>query len=114
MGRFIAQPCRVVGRHLTTTTNTAVHAAQGFTQVIGVRLANITGSDATATVSYYSIKDNDQYRILYQHTVPANGAIWVPLEAFGLRENDEIRVQAGTANAIDVLVSIAETPGRSG
>ena len=33
---------------------------------------------------------------------------------FAVDASDEIRAQAGTANALEVIVSIAERPGRSG
>jgi hypothetical protein len=100
--------------HLTTTGNTTIHTTTGYTQVIGIRLANITGTAAVATVAWFDSAAADQYRLLFQHTVPANGAVWLPLEAFALNQGDQIRVQAGTASALDVVLSIAETPGRSG
>lgn len=113
-GNFVSNPCRLIGAHLTSTGNTTILTAKGYTQAIGVRLANVTGSDANATVGWYDADATDEFRLIYQHVVPANGAVWFPLEAFALNENDEIRVQAGTANALDVVLSISETPGRSG
>jgi hypothetical protein len=113
-GNFVSNACRLIGAHLTTTGNTAVFSAVGYVQVIGIRLANITGSNAVTTVSWFSSAANDQYRLLFQHVIPANGQVWLPLEAFALNENDQIRVQAGTASAIDVILSISEIPGRSG
>ena len=56
----------------------------------------IVGSNAVATVSWFSSGANDQYRLLFQHSVPANGQVWLPLEAFARNANDQIRVQAGT------------------
>lgn len=113
-GNFVSDACRLVGRHLATTTNTTVFRAVGYIQIIGLRLANVTGTDAVATVSWFSAGAEEEYRLLFQHVVPANGQLWLPLEAFALAENDEIRVQAGTANALDVILSISEVPGRSG
>jgi len=113
-GNFVSNSCRLIGAHLTTINNTTVFTAAGYVQVIGIRLANITGAAAVATASWFSATQNDQFRLLFQHAVPANGQIWLPLEAFSLNQNDQIRVQAGTANAIDVILAISEIPGRSG
>lgn len=113
-GNFVANNCRLVGTHLTTTSNTAVFTATGYSQVIGLWLGNITAVNATATVKYFSNAAASEYVILFQHTVRGNYGLWVPTEAFSLNASDEIRVQAGTANAIDVIVSVAEIPGRSG
>ncbi|QAZ46764.1 hypothetical protein [Mesorhizobium sp. Pch-S] len=114
MSNFVQNNCRVLGTHLTGTTNTTVLTATGYTQVIGVRLSNITSSDKTASVGFYSISATDEYKLLFQHIVPANSAVWLPLDAFALNVGDEIRVQASAANSIDVVTSIAEVPGRSG
>lgn len=113
-GNFSRDNCRLIGNHLADTTDDTILTASGYMQVIGARVANVTSSDATVTLNYYSKADDSEYRLLYQHTVPANGAIWLPLEAFSLNTSDEIRAQAGTANALDVILSITETPGRSG
>ncbi len=113
-GNFVSNACRLIGAHLTGTTNTTVITAVGYVQVIGIRLANITAVNATASVAWFSSVANDQYRLLFEHTIPAKGQVWLPLEAFALNENDQIRVHAQTANAIDVTLSISEIPGRSG
>jgi hypothetical protein len=113
-GNFGRDNCRVVAASLTTTGNTTVFTAAGYVQVIGVRVANLTGADVAVTISYYAIANTTQYRLIYQHLVPANGALWFPLEAFSLYPGDEIRVQAASSNALDVLVSLLEIPGRSG
>lgn len=116
MSNFVSDNCRLLGTSLTTTNNTAVFTApdNGYDQIIGVRIANITAIDATASVRWFDSSANVSFCILFQHTVPANGAIWLPLEAFAPDTGDELRVQAGTANALDVITSIAELPGRSG
>ncbi len=112
MSNFSRENCRAIGKHLTTNTNTLVYQATGYPHVIDIRCANLTGADVTVTISWFSVKDNDQYRLIYQHPVPANGAVTFPLDAFAPIEGDEIRVQAGSANAIDVILSLAEVPGR--
>lgn len=113
-GNFVHNNCRLLGAHLTATTDTTVYTASGYVQVIGARAANITATDATVTLNWYDNSAADEFRLLYQHTVPANGALWLPLEAFSLNSSDEIRAQAGTANALDIILSISEIPGRTG
>ncbi|BCH30281.1 hypothetical protein MesoLjLc_22110 [Mesorhizobium sp. L-8-10] len=113
-GNFVSNACRLISAHLTSTGNTTIFTAVGYVQVIGIRLANVTGSNVVATVNWFNSAANDQFRLLFQHAVPANGQVWLPLEAFALNESDQIRVQAGTANALDVILSISEIPGRSG
>lgn len=116
MSNFVHNNCRILGTSLTTTNNTAVFTApeDNYDQVIGVRVANITASDATVSVRWFDSSANASFCLIFQHTVPANGAVWFPLEAFAPDTSDELRVQAGTANALDVITSIAELPGRSG
>lgn len=113
-GNFVHNNCRLVGTHLTATTDTTIYSATGYAQAIGIRVANITAGDVNVTLSWYSNVATDEYRLIYQHAVPANSAIWFPLEAFSLNSSDELRAQASAANALDVIVSISEVPGRSG
>lgn len=114
MSNFVSNNCRLVGAHLPATTNTTVHVGVGYQQVIGIRMSNLTASDKTASVGYYNIAALDEFKLLFQHIIPANSAVWLPLEAFPLNPGDEIRVQASAASSIDVVLSIAEVPGRSG
>jgi hypothetical protein len=116
MPNFVNDNCRLLGTSLTTTNNTAVFTApaNNYDQVIGVRVANITALDATLSLRWFDSSANASFCLIFQHAVPANGAVWFPLHGFALDESDEIRAQAGTSNALDVIVSIAERPGRSG
>ena len=116
MSNFVGNNCRIIGKSLTATTNTTVFTAgaSDYDQVVGVRVANITALDATISVRWFDSSANASYCIIFQHTVPANGAVWFPLEAFAVDPSDEIRAQAGTANALDVILSLASVPGRSG
>jgi hypothetical protein len=113
MANFVSDPCRIIPAHLTTTGVTSLYTAQGYAQAVGIRVANLTGGAVTLTINYYSALLNDTFRLLFQGQVPANGAVFFPLEAMALAPNDEIRVQAGTSNALDVILTIAEIPGRS-
>lgn len=113
-GNFVSNPCRVVASHLTTTANVTVHTATGYTQLIDVHLSNITTSAVVCDVRYFSDSANDSYSLLTDYSVPANRLVTLPLQGFALNEDDEIRVQANTATAIDVMLTISEVPGRSG
>lgn len=111
-GNFVSDNCRVVPANLSGTSAVTVLTATGYTQVIGIRLGNRTGSAVNGTVTLF--RDGTTHTLLFQHSVPANGQIWLPLEAFALIEDDEIRVTQGTDNSISAFLSIAEVPGRSG
>lgn len=114
MSNYARDPSRSVGAKLTTTNDTTIFTVTGYTQVVGIRCANITSSAATVTVSWYSNADTTAYRLVYQQSIPGNLYAYFPLEGFGVSAGDEIRVQAGTANAIDVVLTVVEVPGRSG
>lgn len=117
MSNFAKDQCRALGVKLTGTGDTTLFTATatGYTQIIGVRCTNITGTAATITVTWV---DNDAgpatYYLVYQQSVPGNQFLYMPLEGFGIMPSDLIKAQAGTANAIDVVLTIVEVPGRSG
>lgn len=114
MSNYARDPSRSIGAKLSTTNDTTIFTVTGYTQVVGIRCTNVTGSAATVTVSWYSNADTTAYRLVYQQSIPGNLYAYFPLEGFGVSEGDEIRVQAGTANAIDVVLTVVEVPGRSG
>lgn len=114
MSNYARDPSRSIGAKLTTTTDTTIFTVTGYTQVVGIRCANVTASAATVTISWFSDADAAAYRLVYQQSIPGNLYAYFPLEGFGVSAGDEIRVQAGTANAIDVVLSVVEVPGRSG
>lgn len=114
MSNYARDPSRSIGAKLTATTDTTIFTVTGYTQVVGIRCANVTASAAVVTISWYSAADLAAYRLVYQQSIPGNLYAYFPLEGFGVSEGDEIRVQAGTANAIDVVLTVVEVPGRSG
>lgn len=114
MSRYVDQNCRVVATRLTTTSATTVLDASGYTQVIGLRLANFSGAAVTVSATYVNVENGASYYLLGNYSLQPAQSLWLPLEAFALNNGDLIRVQASAANAVDVIVSIAETPGRSG
>ena len=114
MANFVSDPCRILAAHLTTTSVTSIYTAEGYAQAVGLRAANVTSSPVTLTINYYNSRLNDTFRLLYQGQVPGNGAVFFPLQAMALDPNDEIRVQAGSSNTLDIILTVAEIPGRSG
>lgn len=113
-GNFVADNCRLVPTRLTTTGLTTCFTATGYPQIIGVRLVNF---HATLTpklhLSYFKATAAVSYYLQANLTLPVAGSIWLPYEGFAMYEADLITAQADTANAVDVLVFIAEVPGRS-
>lgn len=114
MSNFARDPSRSVGAKLTTTLDTTVFTVTGYTQIVGIRCVNVTASAATVTVSWFSNADATAYRLVFQQSIPGNLYAYFPLEGFGVSAGDQIRVQAGTASAIEVVLTIVEVPGRSG
>lgn len=114
MSNYSRDPCRSIGARLTTVNDTTIFTAGGYAQVIGIRCVNVTGVAATVTVSWFSAADNQSYRLVFQQSIPGNLYAYFPLEGFGVSSNDQVRVQAGTANAIDAILTLVEVPGRSG
>lgn len=114
MSNYAQNPCRSVGSSLSATTETAVYTAGAYAQVVGVRIANKAASDTTATLSWYSSKDDASYVLVYQAPILAHSYAYFPLEGFALISSDEIRVTAGAADALDVVLTVVEIPGRSG
>jgi hypothetical protein len=103
------------GKKLTDTSTTAVFTAVAGTQsvVLAVNLANIDGTSAVdATVEWFDKSANLSYRVTSTDSVAADNreAIEFPI---ALDPEDEIRVTAGAANDLDVIVTVVETPGNA-
>jgi len=94
----------------SATTWTALTPASGTVNKIdNIVAANVTGSNATVTVSINSAISGGgtAYRLIYQVTVPPNAAIVVADKstAFYLGEAQSIVVTSGTASAIELTAS---------
>jgi len=108
-GNFVSDNCR-----LTTTALTTCYTAMGFPQVIGVRIVNYhVSATPRVSLSYFKATLGSSFFLHANVVLPVATALWIPYEGFGLYENDLIQAISDTANAIDVLVFIAEIPGRS-
>ena len=114
MSNFAKDPSRSIGAKLTTVNDTDIFTVTGYTQIVGIRCTNVTAVAAVVTVSWYDNDTTLAYRLVFQQSIPGNLYAYYPLEGFGVAAGDIIRVQAGTANAIDVVLTVVEVPGRSG
>lgn len=114
MTNYVNSPVRSIGKRITTAAVTSIYTATGYAQVLGIRCAAIGGTASTVTVEWFNSRDNVTYRLIYQGTIPANFAAYYSLDGFALDASDEIRVTCGGANTVDVVLTIAEIPGRAG
>ena len=113
-GNFVTNNCRVIPTRLANTLSNTILAATGYTQVIGVRLVNFHAtSEPVVSLMYRPIGGGTNFYIQANYTMPVGTSLWFPFDAFGVKEEDELRAQASIANTIDALVFIAEIPGRS-
>lgn len=92
------------------TTWTALTPTSGTVNKINnIVASNVTGSNATVTVSINSAAGGSgtSYRLIYQVTVPVNASIVIvdKSTAFYLGEAQSIVVTVGTSSAIELTAS---------
>ena len=113
-GNFVANNCRVVPTRLAATTLTTVLAVTGYTQVVGVRIVNFHASSTPIiSLQYKPVGSAVSYYVQANYVMPVATSLWFSFDAFGAKEGDLIQVQSSIASTVDVLVLIAEIPGRS-
>jgi hypothetical protein len=103
------------GAKLSTTGVTTVFTAQEGTQavVVAINLSNIDGtSSVDATVEWYDLSVTTSFRITSTDAVAADAREYIEFP-IALDPGDEIRVTAGAANDLDVIVTVVETPGNA-
>lgn len=99
---------------LTTTNETTMYtAASQFAIVHKVHVANTTGSAANITISIQDASESTKFDWITAKPVPANDVLDFDLE-FNLAQDDEVRVTAGTGNALHVGLTLTELAGRLG
>lgn len=104
------------GTVLTTTALTTVYTARKtYDNLVGVWLVNITAAPVLATVGWFDadVGGGTTFYLAYQFPVSANGLFIPEPRGFGLDPADEIRVTAGTANALHCIVLTVEIAGRA-
>src|SRR5690606_2289427 len=94
---FNNTPARSRGVRLSSGTTT-VYRANTYAQMVDLRCANVSTSEATITVEWFSSKTSQTYRLIYQGKIPANDARHYTLDAFALEPQDEIRLTPGAAS----------------
>jgi hypothetical protein len=112
-GNFVANNCRLIPTRLGAGTSLCYTAA-GFPQVIGVRIVNFhTSATPRVSLTYYKATNSMTHWLQANLLIPVAGAIWLPYEGFAMYENDQLLAACDTANAIDILLFLAEVPGRN-
>lgn len=99
---------------LATTSATDVYTSHTrlAARIIGIRLANTTGSAVTAVVEQYDATDTTSYKLTGTVSIAANASEEISFNVpVALRDNDEIRVTAGTGNALHCFVTALEEIG---
>ena len=112
----IALPAQIYGEtvvsELTTTTTTQQLICQTnkVVKINTIMIANKTGTDATTTVTLYDSSLAISAHLAYQVNVPANSTLVLVSKdtPIYLEESDEIRAGAGTASALDCVISYEE------
>jgi hypothetical protein len=103
------------GFNLASTVRTTIYTSHdGPNTLVMVRAANKTPAPVAITVEWYKASTGITAALIYGYQIIGNGSINIE-EATGiaLRDGDLIYATAGTANALDVIVSVEEIAGRS-
>ncbi len=102
---------RSYGKKIADTLANTCFTAKDKTQsvVLAVSLANIDGTSAVdATVAWFDTSASATFYIAWTKSVAADGREQIEFPV-ALDPGDEIRVTAGAANDLDVIVTVAET-----
>ncbi len=93
------------------TSDTTVYTASGVTAtVLGMTVANRTGSNITATVRVYDNSVGSSYFIVSGATVPTGGSLVVVGgdQKIVLEASDYLIVNASASSSVDAFVSVLE------
>jgi len=104
---------RTVGKNVTTTALTTMYTCDvKVAHLASLHCANNSTVTETVTISWFDTSESTSYVIVYQASVSTGQYLRIEFnDGFVLRKNDEIRVQAGTSDELDVLVTIIEPIG---
>lgn len=92
-----------------TTATTIYTAGSDNPWLIGVQVANTSGTAATVLLEVVTATVG--YAIIPTMSVPANDAFEGPGFPIPMRSGDIIRATLGTADVIDIIVTVMERPG---
>lgn len=99
---------------LTTTLPTSVYLAKDRSRpvVVGIRITNSSAGAVTAAVALYDAAAVGDFPLTGTVSIAANDTLELSDMPLALLDNDAIKVTAGTANALDVVVTALEGVGR--
>ena len=102
------------GSKLTTTAATAVYTRpttiRAKTRISTMWICNTDSVARSFTLEWYDVSAGVSFRILKSYVLAPNIAVSVEFPSLWIDKGDEIRVTAGTANTLEVIVT-AETYG---
>jgi hypothetical protein len=107
------------GTKLTTTNATAVYtnsvanggSATQSTKLHDASICNTSASAVTITITWHDTSANVTYAIYSGYSLAANTTMLVT-QALIFAPADELRVTAGTANVIEIVVTTTMGPSR--
>ena len=104
---------RTVGKSITTTALTTMYTCDvKVAHMASVHAANASTVSETVTISWFDSSASATYDLITAATVTAGSYFRLEFnDGFVLRKNDEIRVTAGSADELDVIVTIIEPIG---
>lgn len=99
---------------LSTTAQTTAYLAKDRARpvVVGMRITNFSAGAVAANVALYDAAAASDFQLTGTVTIAANDVLELAGMPLALLDNDAIKVTAGTANALDVVVTALEGVGR--
>lgn len=103
------------GFKLTTTTSTVVYTVPNTARPIldSINLANTSGAAVSVSVNWYKSDLAMSFALISVAPVAAGERLTINNLPISMRPDDEIRVTATAANAVDVIVCLLEVLGAS-
>lgn len=111
--RLVPYPSRNIDNSSPDTLFTA--GAKNYPEIQSILVGNKTGSAVTVSLRYND-GSNDFYPWGDDKSVPANDYIIIEASdgtMVSLKDGYTIQAQAGTGSALDIIVNVVETEGRS-
>lgn len=102
-------------KRIVLTTPTMIYRVVGRSRPIlnSIHLCNVSAGDVTVTVHWYKADDASNFAIIAGVVLPIAGRGSITDLPLCMRENDEIRVTASEASAIDAIIVVVESTGAS-
>lgn len=102
------------GYKLTTTSKTDIYTqSEGFASAATLLVCNTAGSAVTLDVYWYDSSALTEFQLFSQKSIGGNTTEELSLGGVGLFKGDIIRATASTGNALQCVLTVADTPGRN-